>query len=144
MIHLVDIDEGNWREPLKVADVQRCYVSDSTTLLARAYAYRNSRSYAFFIYNDDTPVGMGLYHDCDELCAYDLSQIFIDKRFQGRGFGKAATEKILDSMKKDGKYNKVILCYIEGNEAAKHLYEGFGFIETDKDGDEIIMEMFLN
>lgn len=38
---------------------------------------------------------------------------------------------------------KVVLCYIEGNEAAKHLYEQFGFSETDKDEDEIILELEL-
>ena len=48
---------------------------------------------------------------------------------------------VLDAMKADGKYNKVVLCYLEGNEAAKHLYEKFGFVETDHDEDEIIMEL---
>ena len=46
-------------------------------------------------------------------------------------------------MKKDGKYSKVILCYIEGNEAAQKLYKSFGFVETDRDEDEIIMELEL-
>ena len=44
-------------------------------------------------------------------------------------------------MKKEGRYNKVALCYIEGNDAARKLYKQFGFVETDRDGDEIIMEM---
>ena len=35
------------------------------------------------------------------------------------------------------------LCYIEGNDAAKKLYESFGFVEIDRDEDEIIMEMNL-
>ena len=46
-------------------------------------------------------------------------------------------------MKNDGKYNKVVLCYIEGNNAAKTLYENFGFTEIDRDEDEIIMELEL-
>ena len=40
-------------------------------------------------------------------------------------------------------YDKAVLCYIEGNDAAKNLYESFGFVETDRDEDEIIMEMNL-
>lgn len=44
-------------------------------------------------------------------------------------------------MKQDGKYTKAVLCYIEGNEAARKLYEGFGFRAIDRDGDEIIMEL---
>lgn len=143
MIHLEDINETNWRLDLKVADSQKHYVADKATMLARAYAYRDSRSRAFIIYNDEMPVGMGLYYDCDSLNAYDFSQLFIDKRYQGNGYGEAATNLILDLMKKDGKYPQVILCYIEGNNAAKHLYEKLGFQETDRDEDEIIMTKSL-
>ena len=143
MIHLVDIDPGNWRLKLEVAESQKHYVANSSVILARAYAYREQRSRAFVIYDDETPVGMGLYYDLPDLDCYDLSQIFIDERYQGRGYGRAATKLILDAMKQDGKYNKVDLCYIEGNDAAKKLYESFGFVEIDRDEDEIIMEMNL-
>lgn len=143
MIHLVDIDPGNWRLGLKVAESQKNYVSDSYAMLARAYAYRDQHSRAFVIYDGENPVGMGMYHDCPELDAYDLSQIFIDERYQGRGYGKVATKLVLDAMKQDGKYSKVVLCYIEGNDAAKKLYEQFGFVEIDRDENEIIMELKL-
>lgn len=143
MIHLVDIDPGNWRLGLTVSESQKNYVSDSYAILARAYAYREQRSKAFVIYNDETPVGMGLYYDLTELDCFDLSQLFIDERYQGRGYGKAATQLILDAMKQDGKYNKVDLCYIEGNDAAKNLYEQFGFVEIDRDENEIILELKL-
>ncbi len=143
MIHLVDIDPGNWRLGLKVAESQKHYVSDSYAMLARAYAYREQRSRAFVICNEETPVGMGLYYDLPELECYDLSQLFIDQRYQGKGYGKAATKLVLDALKQDGKYGKVDLCYIEGNDAAKKLYESFGFVEIDRDGDEIIMELQL-
>ena len=144
MIYLVDIDPGNWRLGLRVADSQKNYVSDSYAMLARAYAYREQRSRAFVIYDDETPVGMGMYHDCPDLDAFDLSQIFIDERYQRKGYGKAATKLVLDAMKQDGKYSKAILCYIEGNNAAKDLYESFGFVEIDRDEDEIIMELTLS
>lgn len=143
MIHLVDIDEGNWRVPLKVSKEQEQYVANTTTILARAYAYRDSRSQAFLICEDETPVGMCLYHDCESLSAYVFSEILIDERFQGKGFGRTAAKLVLDRMKQDGKFDKVILCYIEGNHTAKKLYEGFGFAETDRDEDEIIMELKL-
>lgn len=45
-------------------------------------------------------------------------------------------------MKNDSKFSKVILCYIEGNEAAKKLYEKIGFYHTGEcDGNEVIMQM---
>lgn len=144
MICLTDIDPGNWRAELAVSEAQRTFVSDRTRLLARAYAYRDQRSRAFLLCEGELPVGMGLYYDLPELQCYDLSQMFIDERYQGRGYGKAAVRAILEELKADGRYDRVILCYIEGNEPAKRLYEQFGFSETGRDEDEIIMELRLD
>lgn len=143
MIRFVDIGPDNWRLGLKVAESQKTYVANSAVMLARAYAYREQRSRAFIIYDDEIPVGMGLYYDLPEMECYDFSQIFIDERYQGRGYGKAATRLVLDALKQDGKYNKVDLCYIQGNDIAKKLYEQFGFVEIDCDGNEIILELKL-
>ena len=47
-------------------------------------------------------------------------------------------------MRQDGKYDKVYLCYIEGDDAAKRLYEKLGFHHTGEAWeDEITMEMEL-
>ena len=81
MIHLGTITPDNWRLGLQVRDDQRSYVSDSTGILAGAYAYRGSRSHAFVIYNDESPIGMAMYYDLDEEREYNFSQFFID---QGR------------------------------------------------------------
>ena len=144
MIRLETINPDNWRLKLKVSEAQKGFVADSTTMLARAYAYRESRSKAYVIYNDTLPVGMALYYDCAELNAYDLSQLFIDERYQGNGFGIEAAKQILDKMKSDSKYDRVTLCYIDGNEAAKNMYEKLGFRLTgDRDENEIIMEKAL-
>lgn len=141
MIHLEDINSGNWRLGLQVAQSQRKYVASAPWLLARAYGYREYRPNAFVIYDEHTPVGMGLYYDCPDLEAYNFSQLFIDERYQGRGYGKETVRLVLDAMKQDGTYRKVVICYIEGNDAAKNLYAQFGFVETDRDEDEIVMEL---
>lgn len=143
MLKLIDVNEENWRTPLKVAEHQKEYVANSTVILARAYAYRNQRSRAFIIYDDKTPIGMGLYHDSPDIEAYIFSEIFIDEKYQGRGYGKAAAKLVLDDMRSDGRFKKVILCYIEGNKAAKKMYESLGFTEIDRDEDEIVMELCL-
>ncbi len=146
MIHFESITPDNWRLGLSVREDQREYVSDSKGILARAYAYRGMRSRALVIYNDDTPVGMTMYYDVDEddCKAYNLSQFFIDQRYQGSGYGEAAMRLLLDQMKTEGKFNKVVLCYIDGDEAAKKLYEKLGFSHTgEADENEIIMEKLL-
>lgn len=143
MIHLEPITPDNWRLGLAVREDQRHFVSDSAGILARAYAYRDSRSQAFVIYDDELPVGMAMYHDWDE-AAYDFSQFFIDQRYQGRGFGCEAAKLVLDRMRQDGKYDRVALCYIQGDEAAKNLYEKLGFCHTGEAWeDEITMELAL-
>ena len=142
MIRLEEITPDNWRLGLSVAEHQKTFVSNDMKLLARAYAYRNHRSKALIIYHGDCPVGMALYHDCDDFNAYDFSQLFIDKHYQGNGYGTEAAKQILDLMRADKKYNKVILCYIDGNESARKLYEKLGFKLTgERDEDEIIMQL---
>ncbi len=144
MIRLEAVTPDNWREELRVSETQERYVSDAMRLLARAYAYRDSRSRAYLICADETPVGMALYYDCDALQAYDLSQLFIDSRFQGMGFGIEAARQLLAEMSLDGKFEKVVLCYVEGNNVARSLFEKLGFSRNgERDGDEIVMEKAL-
>ena len=141
MIRFEIIDGGNWRTKIETKPEQVHYVANCTTILARAYAYREERSRAYLIFNDETPVGIVLYHDCDEMDAYIFSELLIDAKHQGKGYGRKATEMILDEMRADGKYKKVVLCYYEGNAVARKLYEKIGFVEVDQDEDEIIMEL---
>lgn len=145
MVHLLSIiiDETNCREPLRVRPEQEHCVASSTVQLARVCACRNLHSRAFCVCDEDKIVGMGLYHDCPELGGYDLSQLFINVRFQRRGYGRQAAQLALEEMRRDARWPRVVPCYIEDNEAARCLYESLGFVETDSDGDEIILERAL-
>ena len=144
MIHLEPVTPDNWRPGLHVREDQRRFVADSAGILARAYAYRESRSRAFVIYNEELPVGMALYYDLEEEGEYNFSQFFIDQRYQRNGFGLEAASMLLQMMKDDGKFDKVVLCYIDGDDAARSLYEKLGFRHTGEAcEDEIIMELRL-
>lgn len=141
---LEEVGPGNWRVKLKVKEEQKEYVAAWDRILARAYAYRDSRSRAYVLYLGEEPVGGALYYDLEEMGAYDFSQFFIDKRYQGRGLGKAACRLVLDKMRQDGRYRKVFLCYIEGNRTAEKLYTDLGFLPTGEvDEDEVVMSMEL-
>lgn len=144
MLHLEPIGPKNWRTRLQVREDQQNLVADCTALLARAYAYRDSRSQAKLIYAVDTPVGMLLYYDWEPGKAFVFSQLLIDERYQRRGYGIEAARLALDEMKQDGRYKKVVLCYIEGNNAARIMYEKLGFVHNgEQDGDEIEMCLTL-
>lgn len=143
MIHLVPVNPDNWRLNLKVNDSQKKFVSDSNRILARAFAYRDNGSQAFVIYDDEIAIGMAMYYELDD--AYDFSQFFIDERYQGKGYGYKSAELILKKMKEDNAHNKVILCYVDGDDVAKNLYLKLGFYHTgEADGNEIIMEKILD
>ena len=69
---------------------------------------------------------------------------FIDARYQGRGYGTEAVRLLLQRLKTDGKFEKVVLCYVDGDEAAQRLYEALGFRPTGEvEEDEIVMERML-
>lgn len=140
MIHLENVTPDNWRIDFQLKKEQENFVSAPDRILARAWAYREEGSQAFIIYDEEEPVGMAMYHDITEWKAYDFSQLFIDCRYQGNGFGIEAARQVLRKMEEEGKYDKVYLCYIDGNEAAKKMYEKLGFEHTgEADEDEIVM-----
>ena len=143
MIRLVDIDNETGDTDLEVAEYQQNFVCDSLTMLARAWLHRKKRPRVFNVYDGDTAVGMGMYLDDPEKDAYDFCQLFIDKRYQGKGYGKAAVSLVLEAMKAEGKYQKVSMCYVEGNEVSRKLFEQFGFVEVSHPWDEIFMERTL-
>ena len=142
MICLEPIGPDNWREELAVREDQKGFVSDPNRILARAYAHRRRRSQAKLILEDETPVGMVMYFDWPEAGQYVFSQLFIDQRYQGRGLGEQAARLTLDELRADGRFEKVCLCYVEGDDPARRLYEKLGFRPTGEvDGDEVIMAL---
>ncbi|GAA0126979.1 GNAT family N-acetyltransferase [Clostridium sp. CTA-19] len=144
MIYLKEVTGENWRKiiRLKVTEEQQCYVSSNTGILAKAYAYLFQRSQAKVIYDDCNIVGLIMYRDYDERNAYILDQLMIDSKFQRKGYGEKAVLEAIKIMKNDKKYNRIILCYCEGDNAAKNLYTKLGFYHTGEvDENEIIMAL---
>ena len=132
MIRLEPIGPDNWREELAVREDQREFVSEPNKILARAYAYREG----------STLVGMLMWYDYPEQERYVFSQLFIDQRYQGRGLGEQAARMALDEMRADGRFPRVVLCYITGNESARSLYEKLGFrlIKTVEDENIMLLD----
>ncbi|BCK00246.1 GNAT family N-acetyltransferase [Anaerocolumna chitinilytica] len=100
----------------------------------------NSRVYA--VYHESLPVGLLMQRDFERdgqmLCILD--QFMIAEQYQGKGIGKLAIQQWLGMIKTANKYEAVILCYVEGDDTARNLYENMGFIHTgEREEDEIIM-----
>ncbi|WP_373897415.1 GNAT family N-acetyltransferase [Haloimpatiens sp. FM7315] len=148
-INFKTIDPENWRiaTSLKVKISQAKYVAPSTTILARAFAYRSSNSEVYIIYNANTPIGIIMQYDYSEndklVCS--LNEFMISEKYQGKGYGKQAMKLWISMIKEKNLYDSISLCYIEGNKPACNLYLNMGFYHTGLvDGNEIVMKYDLN
>ena len=95
-ITLKPIDESNFIDcfNLQLGDGQDKFVSHPIRSLAQAYVYRD-QCQPFGVYADDTMIGyVMVIYDYDEE-AYNIWHMMIDKAYQGRGYGKAAMQRVL-------------------------------------------------
>ena len=144
-IQFKDITPENWRiiNGLKVKEEQQEYVALNVAIVARAYAYRMDNSKAIAIYNGDIPIGLIMQRDYtnDNKLICILDQFMIDKKWQGKGYGKQAMIKWISEIEKTSIYHSIELCFIDGDVVAEKLYKSLGFVRTPEydDQDELVM-----
>jgi diamine N-acetyltransferase len=73
-----------------------------------------------------------------------IYRFMIDRRYQGRGYGRAALARALDEIRAMPGVRKISISYMPDNPTAKPFYASFGFVEAgiDEDG-EMIAELTL-
>ncbi len=146
-ITLRPIDESNFIDcfNLQLGDGQDKFVSHPIRSLAQAYVYRD-QCQPFGVYAGDTMAGyVMVIYDYDEE-AYNIWHMMIDKAYQGRGYGKAAMQRVLSyiASKPFGNSNHVSLTCAPDNKAAYGLYKRLGFNESGRsDEDEVELELYL-
>ena len=123
-ITLRPIDESNFIDcfNLQLGDGQDKFVSHPIRSLAQAYVYRD-QCQPFGVYAGDTMAGyVMVIYDYDEE-AYNIWHMMIDKAYQGRGYGKAAMQRVLSyiASKPFGNSNHVSLTCAPDNKAAYGL-----------------------
>ncbi|MEZ7743800.1 GNAT family N-acetyltransferase [Gemella sanguinis] len=155
MFKLKKINRKNVGEILKleVFDNQKRFVAPNNISIIEAYLAitENNDVFTFGIYNDDAPVGflmIGFDVNSDDEGApkiakgnYNIWRFMIDKKFQGKGFGKKAMNLALEFVNTFpcGTAKYCWLSYESDNDIARQLYQSVGFVETDeKDGEEIV------
>ena len=155
MLKLKKINRSNIGKILKleVFDNQKSFVATNNSSIIEAYIaiIENNHVFTFGIYKDDTPVGflmIGFDVNSDDEGApriakgnYNIWRLLIDKKFQGKGFGKKAIELALEFINifPCGTAKYCWLSYESDNDIARQLYQSVGFVETDeKDGEEIV------
>lgn len=144
MIELRKITYDNFDECIKLEpnEEQKSYVASNIRSLAQAYvALTNNECIPmpYAIYDNDIMVGfiMLSYNEADENDdenTYWVWRLMIDKRYQGKGYGKETMIKALELIRTFpyGKASAVYLSYEPENVVAKTLYASLGFVETGK------------
>ncbi|MBU5676891.1 GNAT family N-acetyltransferase [Alkaliphilus sp. MSJ-5] len=144
MIELRKITYDNFDECIKLEpnEEQKSYVASNIRSLAQAYVSLTNNEcipMPYAIYDNDIMVGfiMLSYNKADENDdenTYWVWRLMIDKRYQGKGYGKETMIKALELIRTFpyGKASVVYLSYEPDNVVAKTLYASLGFVETGK------------
>lgn len=131
MVQLKPVTKENIDEVLAlgVNEDQRSFVSTTAESLAQAYVYRET-AFPFAVYDGGTIVGfimMGYYAAKDY---YTLWKLLIDRKYQGRGYGRKALQLGLAFLEERFGVTEVYTGVAPGNETAKALYHSMGFEDT--------------
>ena len=143
---------------LKVAENQKHFVSSNDRSIIEAYTTiaGNGFAFPFGIYENDAPIGFLMigygtddyWDDAPSVaaCNYSLWRLMIDEKYQNKGYGREAVRLALEFIKTlpCGNAEYCWLSYEPDNDAARHLYHSFGFVETgEKDCNELIAVLKL-
>lgn len=131
---------------LELAPEQEHFVSHPIRSLAQAYVYRDQCT-PFAIVHETAIVGyvMVIYDDEEE--TYNIWHLMVDRRQQGKGYGKAAMNACLDYIRQKpfGESHTVLLTCHKDNFIALRLYEQLGFVPTGNvEEDELELALSLS
>ncbi|WP_152393140.1 GNAT family N-acetyltransferase [Paenibacillus guangzhouensis] len=138
---------------LEVTEDQRRFVASNLSSVASCYvlATNGGHPFPFAIYADEEPVGFVMItyqitgYDLPAIAddSYCILRLMIDHRYQNRGYGREAMEKIMAFIRTRpaGPARYCWISYKDENVHAKKLYESFGFRDSGEvlHGEKITM-----
>ena len=125
---------------LKVKQTQRNFVAENAVSIAQAHF----EPHAWFraIYAGETPVGFVMTAEDPERGFYYLWRYMIDGEHQGKGYGRAALEQLIERVRGLPNAQKFILSVVPGEGSAMAFYQKLGFVPTGEiEDDEHVCEL---
>ncbi len=138
-IYLREVTRENWRETLQLAvrPEQQRFVADYAPIaaiaLAKAYIRPGGAIWTpYAIYAGVTMVGfLALAYEPDTADQYWLFHFFIDQRYQGRGYGRAALQRFIELVRREYPQCQMLQLVVHPeNVVAQRLYTAAGFRPT--------------
>jgi diamine N-acetyltransferase len=131
-------------EALAVAPGQRQFVSGVRESLLEAAQEPDAQAISWAIYAEETPVGFVMVADevgSPDYIPHYLWKLLIDERHQGRGFGTAALDLVVEFFRNRG-VGELLTSAGQGEGSPVTFYERYGFERTgDLHGDEILLRL---
>ncbi|MGD9844903.1 MAG: GNAT family N-acetyltransferase [Variibacter sp.] len=146
-VKLADVTEDNWEAvvDLELDEAQDDLVASNAYSLAESKFDPDARPRA--VYAGKRVVGFLMYEvrkAKDKSRRASIYRFMIDRKYQGKGYGREALARALDEIKAIPRMRKIIIRYMAANPIAKAFYGSFGFVEVGRDEDgEVIAELRL-
>ncbi len=121
---------------LRVSAEQDEYVGGVAQSLAEAVEYPEAKAWYRAVYADDEPVGFVMISDgiTDPdptlLGPYYLWRLLIDSRYQGRGYGSAAIDRVVEHVRSRPDAEVLLVSCHVGPATPIPFYERYGFVLT--------------
>jgi diamine N-acetyltransferase len=137
---LRQVTQDNWQAALSLSvhPDQRQFVAEYEPVVAialsKAYIRLGGATWIpYAVYHGANMVGfVELAHWADTPGQCWIFHFFIDQRYQGRGYGKAALERLIELVKRERVTCQSLLLVVHPeNHRAQRLYLGAGFRSTD-------------
>ena len=134
VVSLRPIDDSNRGvvEALSVSSIQEQFVAGVAESLVEAVEDPGGRAIYWAIYAEHIPVGFVMISDEVDGAGYIaqyLWRLLIDQRYQGRGYGAAALDLIVEYLSGRGVGVMWTSCG-EGDGSPLGFYERYGFVQT--------------
>jgi diamine N-acetyltransferase len=143
-ITLKDIDRENFGRcvKLEVREDQKNFVAPNVYSIAQSKVEPTYRVQA--VYDGEELVGFCMYGWDEEEGCHCLARLMIDRNQQGKGYGRAATEAVIERLRTEPGCRQVLLSVNPANAPAQALYVSLGFVKTGEvsHGEEVMRLRF--
>jgi diamine N-acetyltransferase len=137
-IELAEVTAANWRDIAAITPLpdQQRFVASTTYYLCLCHYGGQWKPLA--VVADDRIVGYVMRAGDTDKSGW-IGGLVVDASAQRRGIGRRVVQTLLDRFAAEPDCHQVALSYHPDNFAARSLYAGLGFVETEeREDDEII------